>query len=189
MIDKERQHIFDCLGRLLATADRDQESIQALINELRQQIDNYDSQQRRFKEDIQGVIYRSVNSSIKNSSKHVEDGFRDVERLAQLAAEKYENYSRWAIWKVMLSGALFFTVLSAMVFAFFFYYLPTPNKISALKEKQRAYVEHIKYLESEGALAKIDKCNGRLCVRINKQEISNKFKGNSGGAYLIIDGY
>ncbi|MCO7226637.1 hypothetical protein [Pleionea sp. CnH1-48] len=188
MSDKDFQMIFDCLGRLLKVADRDQSTATELLKKLDFQVREYELNQQRCQKAIEQTIYSTINTSIQNEVNQISASFNDAQKQADAAAKRYEKSSNWAIWKVAVTGVLIAIITLSVFVAAVYMVVPSYEEITARISKMNELDSAIRDLESRGALAKTSYCGqeSRFCVRVDGKL---DFYGDEKEKYMIIHGY
>jgi len=181
----QEQIIFDCLGRLLRAADEDQKLAKSLLDQLQNQLNQYEYKQNKFRDEV-GI---KLASTLNESTFDIVESFKSVKKNAINAAAEYEKAGKRAAWRMTWAG-IGLILLSAIIFyGFLFLYLPSPQKIEALIDEQNTLQNNIDTLKSNGALMRFSYCGPkrRGCAKFDKASSAETFGTDS--SYLILDGY
>ena len=184
LIDDAFQHLVEAAITNQETINQSAESLAATAEELRKQTNILPG---RIAHDVE----RSAVAAANSAARQLTDRLVAVVDAAERARKTYEDAVRfsfrWIAWQAAM--ATFFGIAAMVVTAWFF--IPSANKMQALREDKAWLESNIARLADLGGRAHLTTCedNGRSRRCIRTDEAANKTWGQGGQTFRIIHGY
>ncbi|MEM7593467.1 MAG: hypothetical protein AAF383_18470 [Cyanobacteria bacterium P01_A01_bin.83] len=170
----------DLLSRVLQAAIRNQDAVDKACKEMVKATQNIEQRTNQLVNHINKELEEATNKAANDLIKK----FELADRCAERSTMRYERVSFWNPIKfyviLMIIGG--FVVIGITVIMLNI--IPTKAEISER-------IEILKQINSSISENKIELnyCDNRRCVRVNKNMSEQKFLGDNGEVYLILNNY
>lgn len=170
--------------RALQAAIRNQDAVDEACQKLINTTENIEKKSNQLVNQINNEFENTISIAANKVINNLINKFESADRYADRATARYKSVSFWNPIVFYLSAITIGVAGLIGMTKIMLNMIPTQAEISERIEIMKQIDSSI----SENQI-KLNFCDNRRCVQVNKDTSDKKFVGENGEVYLILDGY